>query len=284
MRIEAALDRYVTQLRADGRSPLTIDQIERQVLVLARWLAAEKLPTDVRRLTHEHVARFLASDAARLRPDGKAKLETAMNTMRSSLRTFFGYVNVAGFAPRNAAGLVRRARVGPRPPRAFTMDETERLVAALDAAKTVAQRRDRALFRFMLATGARLTSTLQARVEDLDLPGAVVDLRAMKGGGTLTVPLDGPTRDLLAEHLAGRTEGPLFPGRGGEHMGRRSTAERFKAWLRKAGIARKGSPHCLRHTCATRIFENGRDLLEVQRRLGHRSIVSSAVYAGGERW
>ena len=281
MRVTTALDRYVTQLRADGRSPHTISQIERHVRLLASWLAEHKLPTDVRRITHEHVARFLCSDTVTLRLDGSPRKPTASNAIRSSLRTFFGYVHAAGYSPRNAAALVRRARIGPRPPRALTVDETARLVAALDAATTKAEQRDRVLFRVMLATGVRVGSALAARTDDLDLEAGALHLRQMKGGGTLSVPLDQTTRDMLAGWVAEIPEGPLFPSRQGGAVSRRVVALRFTEWMRRAGITRSASLHALRHTRATRVYEQTGDVLAVARALGHRSVASSAVYAGG---
>ena len=281
MRVTTALDRYVTQLRADGRSPHTISQIERHVRLLASWLAEHKLPTDVRRVTHEHVAKFLCSDAVTLRLDGSPRKPTASNAIRSSLRTTFSYFHAAGYAPRNAAALVRRARIGPRPPRALTPAETERLVAALDAAETVAQRRDRVLFRVMLATGVRIGSALAARTDDLDLEAGALHLRQMKGGGTLSVPLDEATRDILAGWVAEIPEGPLFPSRQGGAVSRRVVALRFTEWLERAGISRQASLHSLRHTRATRVYEATGDVLAVARELGHRSIMSSAIYACG---
>ena len=281
MRVTTALDRYVTQLRADGRSPHTISQIERHVAVLARWLDENKLPTDARRVTHEHVARFLCSDAVTLRLDGSPRKPTASNAIRSSLRTFFAYVHAAGYSPRNAAALVRRARIGPRPPRALTVDETERLVAALDAASTVAERRDRVLLRVLLATGIRIGSALAARTEDVDLEAGALHLRQLKGGGTLSVPLDEATRDMLAAHVAGLPEGPIFPSRQGGAVSRRVVAIRFGAWLERAAITRSASLHSLRHTKAARLYEQTRDLFAVQRALGHASIASSVVYATG---
>ena len=281
MRITTALDRYATQLRADGRSPHTIAQIERHVRLLASWLAEHKLPTDVRRVTHEHVAKFLCSDAVTLRLDGSPRKPTASNAIRSSLRTFFAYVHAAGYAPRNAAALVRRARIGPRPPRALTVDETARLVAALDEAATKAEKRDCVLFRVLLATGIRIGSALAATTEDVDLEAGALHLRQLKGGGTLWVPLDQPTRDILAGWVAEIPEGPLFPSRQGGAVSRRVVALRFTEWLERAGITRSASLHSLRHTRATRVYERTGDILAVARALGHRSVASAAVYAGG---
>lgn len=41
---------------------------------------------------------------------------------------------------------------------------------------------------------------------------------------------------------------------------------------------KKITPHCLRHAYATHLIEAGVDLLEVQKILGHRSILTTAKY------
>ena len=74
MHIEEALERFTTQLQADGRSIHTRRQYERHLGLLARWArdvghGREK----IEKLGHEDVARFLASPVANTRPDNAPK-------------------------------------------------------------------------------------------------------------------------------------------------------------------------------------------------------------------
>jgi site-specific recombinase XerC len=283
MRIHTAASRYVRQLRADGRSPHTIAQVSRHVGVLARWLVAHRLPTDVRRVTHEHIARFLVSRDATCRPDGEPKKATATNALRSSLRTFFAYVHSAGYAPRNAAALVRRAKCATPPPRALPEADCRRLLATLAASDDEHAARDHLLFRLLVETGLRIGSALALEVRDVDLAAGELTLRQMKGDRPDRVEVPRGLRGQLRAYLRGRDEGALFVGRGGRPMTARHARRRLAVWLRRAGVERHASPHSLRHSFA--VFVHGRtgDLLQVQRALLHRSMTSTAVYCRSER-
>ena len=50
------------------------------------------------------------------------------------------------------------------------------------------------------------------------------------------------------------------------------------AWLKTAGLKRKGCCHVLRHTCATHMLENGADIRFIQQLLGHEKLDTTAIY------
>ena len=279
MEITDALDRFLVQLEADGRSAHTIGQYRRHVRLLANWLVQEGRSRDVIRIDHEDLACFLASPTARNRPDGKKKKATAMNALRTSLRCFFGYLHRAGVIREDPARLVRRAICAPPPPRALTEGEETKLLKVLREAQGVEARRDRVLFELMLATGIRLSSALGLDIEDADLDEGVLLLRRVKGDRTERVFINRKAQGLLRDHMDGLETGPVFQGRAGERLSVRHVQRRFRMWRQRAGVSRAVSPHSLRHTFATRLYERTGDVLIVKEALGHRAIGSTIVYA-----
>jgi len=279
MTIAEALERFLTQLRADGRSRHTLGQYERHVRLL--WVRDVRHTGAVEAMTHEDIARFLSAPQARTSAHGGAKWATSVNALRSSLKGFFSYLHRAGYIAQDPARLIRRAACGTTPPRALTEDERRRLLDTVAAADGPEARRDHALFQLMLGAGLRLSSALALDIEDLDLDAGVVTVRRAKGNRPDRVFLPGELRDHLRAYLAGRTAGPLFPTVDDRRPSLRHVQRRVARWLERAGI-RRASAHSLRHAFAQDLYRRTGDLLLVKETLRHRSITSTVVYARAE--
>jgi site-specific recombinase XerC len=279
--IRAALELYLAQLRANGRSPHTIAQARRHVLLLASYLPEHK----VHEVEHEDVARFFCSPFATCTAKGVRKKATSLNALRSSIATYFTHMHRAGYIASDPGRLLRRARVGPSLPRGLSPDERERLLAALAAGTGRAAERDRVLFELMLGTGIRLGSALGLDIHDIEPGQGTLELRRTKGDAPQRVYVpDAIMKRLVA--LVARPRGePVFVGPGGERLGARQVHRRLRTWCAKAGIERRVSPHSLRHTFALGLYEKTGDVLLVQAALNHRSIQSTTIYAraSGER-
>ena len=278
MRIEDALDRYLLQLQADGRSEHTVDQYRRHLRLLTHWAASEGLSGELGDIDHEVLARFMVSPEARMRPDGALKKATSVNALRSTLRTFLRFAHEVGWVRENPARVLRRARCGPPPPRGLSELDQRALLATLAAAEEPEARRDHALFSLMLATGLRVGSAVALDVEDLDLDAGEVAVRRSKGDREERVFLRQGVCELLRGFVGNRARGPLFTTKHGRRLTVRQVRRRLGEWMEKVGVRHVG-PHGLRHSFALSLYARTGDVLLVQRALGHRSLSSTLIYA-----
>ncbi|MFN8177681.1 MAG: tyrosine-type recombinase/integrase [bacterium] len=277
MTLTTATRRFLTQLEADGKSPLTISVYRHELERFARWLGAG---TDVRRVTPDRLARYLTDPSLQVTPSGTKRSARTMNRTRTVLRLLFGYLTLAGTLRHDPSRLLKNARTDRPTPTALTPQEERRFVQALDRQAMSPQgRRDRALFTLLLRSGMRLAAALALDVADLDLrTGTARSVGKHAHVQDVVLPRD-VTR-LLRSYLAdgGIRDGALFRSRRGR-LSSRQAQYRFHALLAAAGIERTVTVHSLRHTFATRLRQRTGDLRIVQAALGHRNLGTTEAYA-----
>ncbi|WBQ04376.1 tyrosine-type recombinase/integrase [Kribbella sp. CA-293567] len=145
--------------------------------------------------------------------------------------------------------------------------------------------RDRLLFEFLAATGSRVSEALGVYLEDLDLTPGNEHVQVHGKGGRIRVLLLNDQRlvNLLRRFLreTGWAHGPLFRAER-NWTGRPLTYSTVQElWARYRYLA--GDPelelHQLRHTHATELTLDGVSPRTIQKRLGHRKLQTTLVYA-----
>jgi integrase/recombinase XerC len=281
MHLQDAIQGFLLQLQADGRSAHTIGQYRRHGNALANWMASADIDANVAALTPETIARFFASDAARTSCRGGAKKATSANAMRTSIRCLAKHLHDAGLVATNTARLLRRARCAPPPPKALRDDEQARLLSVLAAATGPEAERDRMLVELLLGTGIRIGSAVAIDIEDLDLAHGELTLRKAKNDRPATVVVPRAVVDRLRSYIRDRKTGPVFQA-GDHRVSIRNVQRRIAGWFQAAGITGR-SAHSLRHSFATGLLAKTGDLRLVQAALNHASVVSTTIYAQVDR-
>jgi integrase len=159
--------------------------------------------------------------------------------------------------------------------------------------------RDRAMFMLMFQGGLRPGEVLNLHLEDVEYGRRRVTIRYRtdhpKGVRTKSrtervVDLYEPealaavSAYVVNERPAGAPTRHLFlvcgtGSRASEPVGYAALAKLFKRGRDKAGLTEPWiTPHALRHTHATRLWEGGMRELALQKRLGHASFESTRVY------
>ena len=135
----------------------------------------------------------------------------------------------------------------------------------------------------MTATGIRIGELITLRLGDLDAAVGSIRVRG-KGKRERTVYVaNAALLRLLKSHVSGRqgiapVDDPLFVNMRGRPLTTQALRQRIRKAAEAASIARRVTPHMLRHTAATLLIEKGVDIRFVQRLLGHASISTTEIY------
>ncbi len=205
----------------------------------------------------------------------------------ATLRSFFKWGEKRGHCALNPMTSIRTPRQAKRLPKAITIDQVERLLAAPGDADMLG-RRDRAMLETLYSTGIRVSELVGLNSEDIDLAGESLRVRG-KGKKERIVPLGSHAVGAIKRYIDMlRTDpkfsngtpaaGPLFVNKHGGRLSSRSVRRKLDKYLKQVGLDPSISPHTLRHSFATHLLDNGADLRTVQEMLGHQSLSTTQVY------
>ena len=201
----------------------------------------------------------------------------------SSIKSFYQCMFSKGIVDRNPAKEVTAAKVERKLPQVLTSKEVELFLEQPESADLKGCR-DRAMLELLYATGIRVSELIALEVDDLNLPGGVLNCHSK--GKERVIPLYPAAVRALGEYVRNvrpqlvdtADETVLFVNMNGEHMSRQGFWKLIKHYQEKAGIQKDITPHTLRHSFATHLLENGADLRSIQEMMGHSDISSTQIY------
>ena len=272
-----------------GRSALTVRNYDHY---LTRFLDFAKVesPADISESMMREYRVYLNRHPARAQKKGQAQETLDKKTQNYhliALRAFFKYIRksgVQGYDPEK----IELAKTSQRELDLISEKELHNLLSAPDTT-TVAGLRDKAILELFFSTGLRV-SELCSLDRSIDLKHGEISVRG-KGGKIRVVFISGAASIAVKNYLAARVDideamfvdhSPRAHARMVKEESIRLTPRSIERAVEKyatiAGIAKKCSPHVLRHSFATDLLYNGADLRTVQMMLGHASIATTQIY------
>ena len=268
-----SLERYLSWLRVErGLSPHTLRAYGAELRRLEAYLRERRGSEDP----------LLSAGLAELRAylGSRPACAHATSARRvAALRGYFRYLVREDLRSDDPSARLAAPKVPRHLPRFLQVDEASELV---ENPTQQGWYRLRNLALLELAYGAGLRASELAALDraDVDLPEALVLVRAGKGRKQRRVPFGPPAAQALRDWLAERDlplEHPLFLNRHGNRISVRA----IHRIVRDAGVnngVMGVHPHALRHSFATHLLSEGADLRSIQELLGHATLSTTQRY------
>jgi site-specific recombinase XerD len=200
----------------------------------------------------------------------------------SALRTFYKHLKFDGRRTDNPATDVPSPKIGKPLPKALSERDVSALLATKVAGLSESQRlRDRAILECLYSSGVRRSELLGLAIADVDLDGRTMRVVGGKGNKDRVVPLTEVAADAMRAYLGVRPRAgsdAFFIGRGGRRLSESALYKIVRTYIHIAGLKGLASPHTMRHSMATHLYEHGADLLVIKEILGHESLATTQVY------
>jgi len=158
-------------------------------------------------------------------------------------------------------------------PKVHSIEEIQKIIKQVDNLK------HKAILLLIYSAGLRISEALNMEKDDVLFDRRLVFIRKAKGKKERYTLLSDNMVMVLKEYMRfWNPEKYLFEGQYGNKYSDTSIRKVLDRARNKAGVAKKGGPHVLRHSFATHLLEQGTDLRYIQELLGHNSSKTTEIY------
>ena len=267
-------------LVAQRMSPATISTYSTAIGQLATFLLGHGMPTEPAAIHREHVEAFITDLLERWKP------ATAHNRYRGC-QSFFRWLVDEGEIRDSPMARMKPPRLPEVPPPVLREPDLRRLLTVCERDKTYLGRRDEAILRSFMDTGARRGEILGLTLDDVDLETGLLRVTG-KGSRQRFVAIGAQTVRAIDRYLRARAKQPaatlpeVWLGRKGP-LRESGLAELVRDRGREAGIAGRLHPHMFRHAYAHSMLAAGMQETDLMAIAGWKSREMVARYAASTR-
>ena len=254
------LTAFAAHLRAEERSPGTIENYLRHIRAFAVWLDGSPVTKETAAAWKEHL---LTQDYA----------PATVNAMLAALNGLFHFL---GWDGCRVKFLRVQRRLFRDAGRELTRPEYERL---METARSRGQERLALLMETICATGIRVSECVGLDIQDIDFDNNGIRI-VRKGGNETIVYFGDEVADALKAYLPVREgitpiaghENALFYSTQRRRIGVQAVENMVKKYARAITTTKKITPHKLRSTYGTSLYRETGDIYLVAEVLGHKDV------------
>ena len=225
--------------------------------------------------------------------DGKVKLQETSDAFRarriSSLRSFYRYYAKIGEIKSNLADLMEIPQRKEKKILTMDKEQVNRILSAVTdhtgmtdgqiKRHSKVELRDSAIMMLFFGTGIRVSELVGINLEDIDFIEASIWVQR-KGGDSDVVFFGPEVENALVDYwdgsrddlLAGSENEAFFISMKHNRMAVRSIEEMIQGYAKKAGLNFNVTPHALRRSFATNLYNETGDIYLVADALHHSSV------------
>lgn len=192
--------------------------------------------------------------------------ESYIHSILLAIKLYFEYLQKTGAIKINPYQLkIKSPKSEER--KIFTQEEIKRLYSKSNQLQTI-------ILHLCYACGMRRNEAVELKTNDMDLENNLLYIRKGKGRKRRVIPF---TKQVKKDF-----EYFIFSSEKEEYFLKITSHKlyyEFKKLLKKAGLDnQKFTLHCLRHTIATQLLEQGMELEKVRDFLGHEYLGTTQIY------
>ena len=276
-------DRYRQYILLEqGLSANTRDAYEHDVERFTEWCESEGrdvLTADLA-LLHQYTEALYATDAA----------ASSIARMLCGVRSFFRFLQLDGMIEQDPSELLESPRLPRHLPTVLTVEEIDRIKAAINLEKPEGQR-DHCIIEVLYSCGLRVSEVCSLRLSDLFLTEGFIRVIG-KGNKQRIVPISPAAIEEIGWWLDIRRTVDVIPEDEDilfvsltrrKHLARMAVFRNIRLYAERAEISKEVSPHTFRHSFATHLLEGGASLRAIQMMLGHEKISTTEIYTHLDR-
>ncbi|WP_116789038.1 site-specific tyrosine recombinase [Flavobacterium psychrotrophum] len=278
------INEYKTYLRIErGLSENSLTNYLFDINRLVKYLEDNTIDVSPVLIGEETLQQFIYYIAGELNPRSRARII-------SGLKSFFKYLVFEDYRKDMPMELIEVPKMGRKLPDTLSVNEIDRLIAAIDLSKNDGER-NKAMLETLYGCGLRVSELTTLRLSDLYFDEGFIRITG-KGSKQRFVPIGNTTQKFIANYVKGIRvhldiqkghEDIVFLGRRGKGLTRAMVFTIIKRLAEKTTLQKNISPHTFRHSFATHLLENGADLRSIQLMMGHESITTTEVYMHVDR-